>query len=66
MRMHIIIDIIAVVFFMVFLLFSRVNCQMEQIVAILSQFFALVNSLRKFISKNSKKTNIYAETMIFQ
>ncbi len=47
MRMHIIIDIIAVVFFMVFLLFSRVNCQMEQIVAILSQFFALVNRLTK-------------------
>ena len=47
MRMHIIIDIIAVVFFMVFLLFSRVNCQMEQIVDILSQFFALVTRLAK-------------------
>lgn len=56
MRMHIIIDIIidiiAVVFFMVFLLFPRVNCPMEQIVAILSQFFALVNRLAKIYPKN--------------
>lgn len=52
MRMHIIIDIIAVVFFMVFLLFPRVNCPMEQIVAILSQFFALVNRLAKIYPRN--------------
>ena len=66
MRMHIIIDIIAVVFFMVFLLFSRVNCQMDRLWLFYHSFLRLSIGLRKFISKNSKKTNIYAETMIFQ